>query len=332
MAIFPNEQAVDTLYVMAKASFSLGEKWRLADEALPFCQADIFYGEPDSSSLRYSSDFHPGKLGTDVYMLGSACAPDQQKVRALDVKLKLGNVEKTVRVMGDRYWDGMQISAPEPFETMRMRHENAFGGSLQLVEQAPAVNVFNPVGKGWMAVELSKRGEFKSTLAKGEAIYLPNLELPSALIVKPEDNPAPACFAPIARHWQPRSQFAGSYDESWQQTRAPYLPLDYSTEFMNCAQSDLVFKQGLQGGESVDIEGMHPAGPLSFDLPQLNLECAVKLKNQIFKPKFFLETVVLEPNLLNVTLVWRAAFACDKSALQIENVEIDLVNRRSAAA
>jgi hypothetical protein len=91
---------------------------------------------------------------------------------------------------------------------------------------------------------------------------------------------SPACFAPVAPNWQPRAGFAGTYDDNWQQTRAPYLPDDYNPRFMNVAPPDLIYPGYLQGGEAVRVIGMHPAGDLGFALPYVNLSNKVLRKRR----------------------------------------------------
>src|SRR5207302_3596070 len=50
---------------------------------------------------------------------------------------------------------------------------------------------------------------------------VPNVEYPKSLISWKQ--PRPAGFGPIARDWVPRVEFAGTYDEKWEQERLPLL-------------------------------------------------------------------------------------------------------------
>ena len=74
LSLFPNEEGIDTLYVVIKATFQLGEELSLAEEQVPPTQADEYWGEPATSSLRYASDLHLGKPSTDVVLTGQAWA------------------------------------------------------------------------------------------------------------------------------------------------------------------------------------------------------------------------------------------------------------------
>ena len=104
MALFPNEDAIDTLYLIVKATFDISRDLTLSDEQAKPIDADVYWTEAGKSSVKYASDMHIGKPSTDIIMLGHACAPNKQEVTQLDVALSVGAVSKTVRVYGDRQW------------------------------------------------------------------------------------------------------------------------------------------------------------------------------------------------------------------------------------
>lgn len=315
-AIFPNENAVDTLFIMVKATFLIGEQWTLANPQVSLQQSDEYWGEPAKSSLRFSSDYHIGKPTTDILMIGSACAPGQRPVTQMDVGIQVGSLSKVVRVFGDRFWNQNQITDPEPFVTMPLIYERAFGGmDLIYGETIRDVDSRNPVGRGFTG--LKHQNELNG-------LSLPNLECPDHLIRDFGDRPEPACFAPIAPNWQPRAGFAGTYDERWQQTRAPYLPDDYNPRFMNVAPLGLIYPGYLQGGEAVRIIGMHANGELGFKLPYVNLSNKVLIAGEEISSPFLLETLLLDPNHSQLSMVWRAALECDKKMTKIQQISVSL--------
>ncbi|ARU26527.1 DUF2169 domain-containing protein [Cellvibrio sp. PSBB006] len=315
IALFPNEQGIETLYTIVKASFRIGQQWTLMDEQAPPQQEDIFWGEPGESSLRLPSDYHPGKAATDVIMIGQACAQEQKPVRQLDVGLSVGSIGKTVRVFGDRFWDRGLISSPDVFMVMPVIYERAFGGKDILEGQVRAAELRNPVGVGFQG---------KRDSADMESSPLPNVECPRQLIQSLKDNPAPAGFAPIASNWHSRVAYAGTYDEAWSQNRAPYLPLDYDKRFMNSAHPDLIYPGFLQGGEPVRIFGMHPSGELTFNLPNLVLRNKIEVANQVEEGNFMMESVIIEPNQLQLSMVWKSAFICGRNARKINQVSVGM--------
>jgi len=318
MAVFPNEDAVDTLYVVVKATFNIGKAFTLADEQLKPAVEDVYWIEPGTSSLKYASDIHLGKPATDIILIGHACALEQKEVRELDVSLSVGQVSKRLRVFGERQWKDGKITAPTPFKTMALVYEKAYGGMHIVNGQIDSAELRNPVGRGFA-------GTRKPEEMNGAP--LPNLEDPNQLIREPTDNPTPACFGFCAPHWQPRATFAGTYDEIWKKTRAPYLPTDFNKRFLNMAHTDLVYPGFLVGGEPVQMTSMHPSGTVQFDVPRVTLTTRITLADkEEEQPPFHLETLLLEPNQMKVSLIWRAALTCDKQALNIRHIDIGLAH------
>lgn len=315
MALFPNEEAIDTLYVIVKATFNISTQLTLVDEQLPPVKADVYWTEPGKSSIKYASDFHIGKPATDIIMLGHACAPNQNDVSQLDVGLSIGSLSKTIRVFGDRHWKDGHITAPKSFKTMAMIYEKAYGGIHIINGQVAEAEERNPIGRGFAG---SRKAE------EMNGVPLPNLEDPAALIREHTDQPMPACFGASAPNWQPRANYAGTYDEQWQTTRAPYLPQDFDKRFLNVAHPELIYPGYLRGGEPIQITNMHPAGVLKFDVPRARLSTRVMIAGKAETPDFNLETLILEPNQLRMSLVWRAAVLCDKKALKVSDIRVAL--------
>lgn len=314
-ALFPNAQGVDTLYTIVKATFKIGPQWTLAEAQSKPQQGDKYWHEPETSSLYAANDYHIGKAGTDILMSGFACAPNEQPVRTLDVHLSVGSVSKTLRIFGDRYWDRGLITHPEPFTKMPLIYERAFGGKDVHNGNMRSNEARNPIGCGYA-------GE-KSVLEM-DGTRLPNIECPNELINHYQDKPTPAGVAPLSPSWLPRAQYAGTYDEQWQQHRAPYLPEDFNPLFLNVAHPDLIYPGFLQGGEPVTIHGMHPKGSLKFNLPYVKLRNKLTVAGVEKACDFVLETLALDPNQLQLSLTWRSAYECDKQALKISQIFVSL--------
>jgi hypothetical protein len=232
----------------------------------------------------------------------------------LDVTLLVGNVKKIVRVFGDRQWISSRPSAPMSFETVPLVYESAFGGSHQTDDEV-LFEPRNPVGKGFAGKRKNK---------ELEQLPLPNIEDPRHLLSGPGDIPAPAGFGYIAPSWDPRKMYAGTYDEKWQKHRAPYLPDDFNPRFFNAAHPELVYAGFLEGGEPVQVANASPYGPLGFRLPVCRMEAVVSLAGNKEKPPLNLETLLIEPDHMRFSMLWRGIVACDKKALKIEQIDIDL--------
>lgn len=323
IVVFPNEQGVDTLYVVAKGTFILGKAIELADKQRAVVLADEHWGEPGQSSLKYASEAHLSKPSTDVVVIGEACAPDRRPVTQLDVSIAVADRRKSLRVFGDRVWEkglfGMKMSAPVPFETMPLMYERAFGGT-HVVDPEKNELVFeprNPIGRGFAGKR--KKDEI-------DGMKLPNLEDPASLITKLTHKPAPAGVGFISPAWEPRKSFVGTYDDVWQKTRAPYLPDDFQPQYFNAAHPDLVCHRYLTGGEPVEVVNVSPRGPFEFALPVCQLETSVRVAGKIEKPTMNLETVLIDAEASQLCLTWRGAVLCDKRVLKVEHVDIALNN------
>jgi len=319
--LFPDPQAVDTLYVAVKATFTLSPRLEVAPRQVPIWEADEYVAEPGQSSIRYPSEAHPAKPATDVIFVGSAHAPDGTPVEQLTASLQVRELARQLCVSGDRVWTGSWVgpafTPPEPFETMPLVWERAFGG-VHVVDAA-AGKVYaeerNPVGCGF-------RGKRGRSELKGQP--LPNIEDPQQLVSSAGDKSEPMGLGCIAPAWLPRRSYAGTYDEAWQKTRAPYLPLDFDPRFFNCAPPALVCRGHLTGGEPVELRNLSPRGLLQFVIPTCVFKLCIDVAGRRESPELRMETLLLEPDDDRFAITWRAALPCDKQVLKVERIEIEL--------
>jgi hypothetical protein len=321
-ALFPDPKGADTLYVMVKATFTIGPQVMIAADQVPVRAADEYCGEPGRSSLAYASEIHPCKPATDVVLVGTAQAKDRRPVDRLDVSLAVGKRRTTIRVWGDRVWTGGVIpplmTAPEPFRAMPMVYERAYGGVHAVDPEGRQVlsEDRNPVGCGF----IGRRGRRE---IKG--LPLPNLEDPRCLLGEPGQRATPSGFGYVAPSWEPRRSRAGTYDADWQASRAPHLPDDFDARFFNAAHPELVYDGYLEGGEPVEILNASVRGPLKFDLPRCDLAVCVRHSGNEIAARLRLETVLIEPDADRLCLLWRASRPCGKAPLKTEWIRLDLL-------
>lgn len=227
VGVLPNREAVDTVYVVVKATFAIGARLTIAEQPVAPVQADEYWGDPALSSLKHASELHVGKAGTDVVLLGQAWAAHNRPAADSSVRVVVAERAKLVRVFGDRVWKRDGFTRPQPFESMPLRYERAFGGQHPAIDGAPAAaEEHNPVGVGFL-------GGRRTDALVGQK--LPNIEDPRRLLQQIGDLVTPAGFGCVAPAWLPRRRHAGSYDQRWQRARAPYLPADFDPRFFNCA-------------------------------------------------------------------------------------------------
>ena len=296
---------------------TLNNSLTLSDQPAELVKADAFYDEPDNSSVQYESDLTILKRSTDVVVNGHAYAPGGRAVSQFDAGIQINDMSVSCRVSGDRYWGKAGLTwestSAKRIERMALLYENAYGGAdPSATEGVPDNSRFNPVGKGYYHL-------------KGkpvEGLPLPNIENPRTLISQITDRPQPAGFGFINRSWQPRVQLAGSYDESWQNTRQPLLPMDFDDRFFNGAHPALITPSILSGGEMIALKNLTESGDLSFSLPVWQAPVSVSVKGNSKQIKPLLDTVVIEPDINNVFLTWRVTMPCYKQFLYINSVTI----------
>lgn len=305
----------DLLLVVVSGRFDLppaGRPPRPSEEQKPVQLADEHHGPPDASSLRYEGQSAPLRLATDVLLVGQAWAPRGVATTRVDVGLAVSpGIMKTAAVIGDRvYTQGLGAatpSAPRPFVSMPLVYERAFGGSEPGDRIPRAFEPRNPVGRGF----------FRSA---SDALYQPvaNVEDPRNLIRSAGDRPAPMGFGPIARSWQPRVAFAGTYDQRWIEEMAPNWPPDFDPRFFQAAPLDQQVQGYLQGGERVAVTGVSPEGDIVFEIPRERVLLKGYFHGGALRKLMVIDALIIEPDEGVFTVIWRASFALPKGMFDHE--------------
>ncbi|MEZ4302573.1 MAG: DUF2169 domain-containing protein [Polyangiaceae bacterium] len=309
----------DLLLVVVSGRFDLPPAGRARPEDLrpsteqpPVLLHDEYHGPPEASSLRYEGQSAPQRLATDVVLLGHAWAPRGVPDKRVDVTLAVARAfTKSVAVFGERvFTQGVGVivpSAPRPFVSMPLVYERAFGGA-EPGDQAPReFEPKNPVGRGF----------FRSA-SQALDQPVPNLEDPRRLLRTATDRPAPAGFGPIARSWQPRVGFGGTYDQRWIEERAPAWPPDFDPRFFNAAPPDQQVRGHLRGGEHVAVGGAHPDGDLHFEVPRDRLLLKGYFRGRVERKLLTLDSLVIEPDERALTVTWRGTFALPRGMTEHE--------------
>ncbi|MBI3597294.1 MAG: DUF2169 domain-containing protein [Nitrospirae bacterium] len=310
--IVMNNQGKETLLVVVKGTYVLdGVRAYLNADQEKILMADEYNGEPGLSSIRYAGETTLFKPATDLIILGSAL-PRRRDEQSVDVVLQAGKIRKTVRVFGDRYWVGKKgserISEPQPFDCMPLVFERAFGG-IDDSPDPPEADPRNPIGKGFRA---------KNSQRPTAGTLLPNLENPAQMIRTPSDRPAPAGTGFVAPHWEPRRTRAGTYDEKWQNERAPFLPDDFDPLFHQSAPLDQVYPGYMEGGEPITVVNVSPSGRLSFLLPSPKFDVAVRIGEDRHSLQMRLDTVVIDADNSRLRMVWRGSLSIHNQIYDVE--------------
>ncbi|MCB9595838.1 MAG: DUF2169 domain-containing protein [Sandaracinaceae bacterium] len=183
------------------------------------------------------------KSRSEFLVTGSCHTPGGVPAATCPVTVKVGDLEKTVYVVGDRFWNRGTPTEPIPFTTMPIDWAHAFGGE----GFEP-----NPTGKGAAAVE----GD------GGQATHaLPNVESPGHMITSPKAHPEPAGFGAYEFHWPQRFSLAGTYDRDWFEELYPGFAKDIDWRIWNVAPADQQREELWVGDEAFEIRNMHPDKP-----------------------------------------------------------------------
>ena len=275
-----------------------------------------FPDEPETSSIKYPSDLCLSKPSTDVLIVGNAMAPYRQPTAELDVAIRVGLVQRRLKVFGPRAWyrsgRKMVLTPPTTFEEMALQWERAWGGSDYATDpERPLEEARNPNGVGVVRDERELEG------TAGPAV-----EDPDALIVDHKTSPPPAGVGAIKRSWAPRRNYAGTYDEAWMKERMPLAPMDFDERFNQSAPPAQVSPQPMRGGERVEVLNMHPEGPIAFELPRVHWFVGLQTADALTEHRPQLDTVVLEPNARSVDLTWRSTITLPRRAIDMRHVQV----------
>ena len=295
-------------FAMPKTGLTTSEVPQPTQEQPPPIMEAEYYGDPGSSSLKFEGQSAYYRPGTDIYMTADAWAPRGQAAKRVLVDLRVGPCQKQILVTGDRVWrKGIleaQISKPKPFVSMPLVYERAFGGVADRNDKTrkPLWEPRNPVGCG--LYRNAKEAEDKP---------LPNLEDPHKRISSIQDRPQPVGVGPISPNWQPRIGYAGTYDETWVQERAPLWPHDFDERFFCAASPGLTSKEHLAGGEPVTLIGVSPDGPTNFCLPTVRLLVKARFRKYEKRCLMTLDALHFTPDEGLFTLIWRGAIPAHRT-------------------
>lgn len=286
--------------VAVKATFDVAVDGalKLADEQTPPTLAPGYFGEPGRSSLKWDSDLLAAKPGTDVLLHGHAHAPRGRPVPRVEVRLRVGDIDKVLSVYGERRYTkaatGGGVTTAAPFECRPIQYEWAFGGA-DLVDPDPKKHRHdsrNPIGKGFAVDRRHLEGQ------SAHCIEYPGKDAAKA---------GPAGFGPIDSFWSPRLERAGTYDAEWESSRRPLLPKDYDERHAQCAPGDQQSATALRGGERGELTNLTPEGLLKFELPRVHLAFATHIRGRREEHRAHLATVLLLPEERRLAMVWQTA-------------------------
>ncbi|MGB7479507.1 MAG: DUF2169 domain-containing protein [Burkholderiaceae bacterium] len=268
-----------------------------SDMAKLGAEPELWQAVADALGSAVLDEGYPKPAG-EFKVYGSAYAPGGNPVQEMQVSARIGTLSKQLWVSGDRHFNAAGlISAAEPFISMPLTPEHAFGG-----EGTTA----NPLGKGACPVEL----------ADGREQWpLPNVEAPRQRMANRGDIVEPAGFWGFPAGTPLRDRHLGKFDDSWIKRTWPHLPDDTQLEFFHTAPTDQRSSGYFAGNETIELRGMHPRrSTLEARLPGLRARCFIHRRESDGKESFGeiearLDTVWLFPELESGIVLYRAQTA-----------------------
>jgi len=303
----------ELVVVAVKATFVIPpplQEPTLANEQVPLIAADTFTGDPGVSAPLQEVDYAHRKPACDVLLNGKAWAPAGRAVTGIAVGLKVGPMAKAFMVVGDRVWRrgvlGVSAGAAQPFVSMPISYDNAFGG---VDAGQRKTYLANPVGRGFAPSGQNLPGQL-----------LPNTEEIGRSIDDASGSYRPMSFGPIGRNWLPRSSFAGTYDDAWIAQRAPFWPADFDDRYFQAAPADqqIPFPAG---GEEVVLKNLTPEGHVGFRLPSFAPPVLfVRRKSPPYELRAVTDTILIEPDCGTFSLTARVSLPMKRSCFDLTHV------------
>lgn len=275
---------------------------QLSKEQVPIFSTAQYIGEENLSSLLYDEDLVLTKPLIDVILNGTAYAPQGEDTEEFTCSLEFGPLSKSIKVIGHRIYQkkklGGSFSPPERITKLPLIYENSYGGKEYFE---------NPIGVGHDPKKKKIEGDLHPNLFSVSTFFTEKKEIG---------------FGAIPMDWPPRMNYAGTYDQEWQQTRQPLLPLDFDERFFQCAPTDQQLSRPLPRNAKVRLTNLTPNGYLEFSLPRVHLSFLTDLAGKEIQHHSSLHTVVIEPDHPRVILVWHTALPCQNQEQFLKQTQI----------
>ncbi|MBZ5708401.1 DUF2169 family type VI secretion system accessory protein [Nannocystis pusilla] len=290
-------------------------------------------------------DIIPYKAATDLIVMATAHAPPGRKATQVVASLEFGDIRREYLIHGDRRClyrgpGSVAFSRPEPFETIMMRHEFAFGGCdptvpverpktlLEAMSPHPGIYPRNPAGRGYVVSD---------DAALIDGLLLPNIEDPRDLIT-PERlisrhvanwwrQPLPWSCDWFDPDWYPRSAFLGVCPEFLPddmrllpEAARGYLPFDLHQQQREATIEKLIHPRWadaaapglvvplMRGDEAIRFRNMTPDGEIVVCLPGEPPRISVRFEGKLVEIEPVVHRVLISLEEMGVYVVWHGAW------------------------
>jgi hypothetical protein len=282
----------------------------LDDGPFPYI-VDECNGDEGKGSIRKPSDLYEFKPGTDVLLVGHAHAPFLRQITSVDVTLRVGPIRKTVRAFGVRAWrratfGGLSPGSPRPIqEPVPLVYELAWGGMDLSDPSRPIGEPRNYLGRG---------------VVRDPAAHVDH---PAVQLEDTSGSRAPACFGAIHRHWQPRMQYAGTFDDAWLENKSPLLPDDFDPRYHVSVPHDQWSTTPLHVDEPIEIENATEDGIFRAQMPRITPRFFATVEGNRKEYATHLDTLLVDTDKRTVEATFRVSIPIPRKLQLIEEIEIE---------
>lgn len=320
-----DEQGHEVWLVAIKATFEIDAdgKQKLLKEQPPVNLAPVHGTDPNE--LLDDTDLNIEKRRTDVLVEGHVYTPAGRPNVEAAARLKVGDVDKTLKVIGDRvFMSGpvsVRMSRPEPFTKMPISWRRSYGGT-DMEASKPDWDQRNPIGVGFSVDPQRLIGRTAPNFEYVDAPY------------RDHKSGRPAGFGPVARHWQPRIKYAGTFGEEWKKTRDPLLPVDFNRMYYQCAPEDQQTATPLVGYEDVRLGGFTTDGFLQFILPRITFDLNTSFYNRPSRKngEAMIHTLRLMPDKRQFSITWMSTLPLPYDDERLKSTSVRIRRRNVSPA
>lgn len=231
------------------------------------------------------------KDGVDIFLFGTATAPNEKPITEMDVAIKLsGGFERSVRIFGPRVWarkiGKLVPTPPRPFSTLPLTLRHAFGGT-DTYDGLQVAWPENPDGTGFYVAE-------EQAVDKP----LPCIEEADSLITKWDDRPPPAGLVSLP---------VGSPVRAKQGLAIEGQRSKLTPRYFNAAFARMIAKE-VDLGSTAAVSGVSAKGPLVFPLPSHRFFIRLRFSQETHELPLKIDQVALLTDEDRLMIAYRAPF------------------------
>jgi hypothetical protein len=281
------------------ASVIVKARFRIEHETLiPVKKQVWLFGKPVKSNFgEFEEDTPFRKQGVDVMLMGKAYPPGKGPASRSRFELQVGELNYAIDVFGDRRWvrsgGKLVASEPEPFESMPLTWEHAYGGKCP-VETGDMPYHANSLGRGYYLSE--------ETAEDG---LLPNLEDPDNPVCGWQDQPKPVGVATLSRESSLRILNSIEFDTD----AVPPKITKIKPSYFNNANPELILGEPPSPDTLITASGIRPGGGgISFRLPPGTFHVYVQQADRSYVFPSHLDSIIMFTEKEQVLLGFRCCF------------------------